>query len=62
MFCVQRWQLELENVRTKLESELEATRVAHSKEKESLSSQVSELESQLAQTRKTEQVCSFAMT
>ena len=58
MSCVPRWQLEFENVKTKLESELEATRIAHSKEKESLSSQVSEVESQLAQSRRTEQVVS----
>ena len=56
MFCVHRWQLEFENVKTKLESELEATKVCHSKEKESFSSQVSDLESQLVQSRKAEQV------
>lgn len=56
VLCVPRWQLELENIKSKLEGELEAARVAHCKEKESLSSQVSELESQLAQSRKAEQV------
>ena len=46
----------MENVKSKLEGELEAGRVAHSKEKESLGAQVSELDSQLAQSRKAEQV------
>lgn len=51
-----RWQLELENVKTKLENELEATRTAHNKEKKSFSSQVSELEAALAESRDAEQV------